>query len=321
MIGSTALILGALVTSVAGHIFLETPCVRGSTIASCKYPNPDPNYLSAPIGSGGVKAFPLCHYTEAYASPVAIYKAGGSASVKFSSTGAAHNGGHCQFSLSYDKGKTFTAIHTIMNSCPTLGGSLSVPIPSNAPSAAMAIFAWTWVNKSGNREFYMNCADVKIEGKAGGSLSGPKIVIANYPGGVTIGEFLSGTNDGSEYYPGGSSSGSKTPTISAPEETEEAPAKPTTTKPGKGTKNPATPADDKDKDTTATTPEEPTTSTKPSTTSGESAGPACKSAGKSADIVVKHLGKDVITSCAKGMVCNNTNGVGAFCDIPKKGAA
>ncbi|RKP33995.1 hypothetical protein BJ085DRAFT_2490, partial [Dimargaris cristalligena] len=113
----------------------------------------------------------------------ATYKAGGSASVKFSSTGAAHNGGHCQFSLSYDKGKTFTAIHTIMNSCPTLGGSLSVPIPSNAPSAAMAIFAWTWVNKSGNREFYMNCADVKIEGKAGGSLSGPKIVIANYPGG------------------------------------------------------------------------------------------------------------------------------------------
>ncbi|KAJ1993721.1 hypothetical protein H4R33_000576 [Dimargaris cristalligena] len=246
MIGSTALILGALITSVAGHGFIESPCVRGSTVASCKYPNPDTGYITAPIGAAGEKKFPLCHYTEAYAKPVATFKAGSSVSVKFSSTAAGHNGGHCQFSLSYDNGKTFIAIHTIMGDCDVVGTTMSVPIPSDAPSAAMAIFAWTWVNKSGNREFYMNCADVKIDGKAGGKLSGPKIVIANYPGGVTIGEFLSGTNDGSEYYPGGSGSGSKTSTIGDSEETEPASVKKTTTKSSKGTKNPAIPADDED---------------------------------------------------------------------------
>ncbi|RKP38016.1 hypothetical protein BJ085DRAFT_5764, partial [Dimargaris cristalligena] len=143
----------------------------------------DPDYLSSPIGSGGTEKYPLCHYMEPYAEPVATYKAGGSAEVKFSSLGATHNGGHCQFSLSYDNGVTFIAIHTIMNECPTLGGTLSIPIPSDAPAAEMAIFAWTWVNKTGNREFYMNCADVKIDGKVGGTLSGPEIVIANFPHG------------------------------------------------------------------------------------------------------------------------------------------
>ncbi|KAI0102418.1 lytic polysaccharide monooxygenase [Nemania sp. FL0031] len=82
--------------------------------------------------------------------------------------GAFHNGGSCQLSLSYDKGTTFTVIKSFIGSCPTSsGGTFSFTIPSDAPEGDDVVFAWTWVNKTGNREFYMSCAVVNI--KSGGA--------------------------------------------------------------------------------------------------------------------------------------------------------
>ncbi|KAI6371235.1 hypothetical protein MCOR25_004007 [Pyricularia grisea] len=78
--------------------------------------------------------------------------------------GAAHNGGSCQASLSYDKGKTFKVIQSWIGECPISGGSsFDFTIPSDAPSGD-AVFAWTWNNKVGNPELYMNCAVVTIGG-------------------------------------------------------------------------------------------------------------------------------------------------------------
>lgn len=81
--------------------------------------------------------------------------------------GAAHNGGSCQLSLSYDKGNTFTVIKSFIGNCPTSsGGTFNFGIPSDAPQGDEVVFAWTWVNHTGNREFYMSCAVVSIKGGA-----------------------------------------------------------------------------------------------------------------------------------------------------------
>lgn len=81
--------------------------------------------------------------------------------------GAPHNGGSCQLSLSYDKGTTFTVIKSFHGGCPLSSGQkFDFTIPSDAPEGDDVVFAWTWVNKTGNREYYMSCAVVNI--KAGG---------------------------------------------------------------------------------------------------------------------------------------------------------
>jgi hypothetical protein len=78
--------------------------------------------------------------------------------------GANHNGGSCQASLSYDKGKTWTVIHSYVGNCPLAGeSSFDFAVPSDAPSGE-AVFSWSWFNKVGNREMYQNCASVTIGG-------------------------------------------------------------------------------------------------------------------------------------------------------------
>ncbi|KAI1343899.1 hypothetical protein F5Y15DRAFT_426463 [Xylariaceae sp. FL0016] len=82
--------------------------------------------------------------------------------------GASHNGGSCQLSLSYDKGTKFTVIKSFIGNCPTSGGgTFDFTIPDDAPEGDDVVFAWTWVNNTGNREFYMSCAVVSI--KSGGA--------------------------------------------------------------------------------------------------------------------------------------------------------
>ncbi|KAJ9080311.1 hypothetical protein DSO57_1026380 [Entomophthora muscae] len=94
-----------------------------------------------------------------------------------------HGGGHCQFSLSYNE-KEYVVLKTIIGSCITAAKSYQVKIPPKAPNGP-ATFVWTWVNRHGNREFYMNCADINIVGGVErGALRGKDILIAtiNVPG-------------------------------------------------------------------------------------------------------------------------------------------
>ncbi|KAI1368880.1 hypothetical protein F5Y08DRAFT_294088 [Xylaria arbuscula] len=98
---------------------------------------------------------------------VATYSPGQSTTMSVEG-GAFHNGGSCQLSLSYDKGTSFTVIKSFIGGCPTSsGGTFSFTIPDDAPEGDDVVFAWTWVNKTGNREFYMSCAVVNI--KSGGA--------------------------------------------------------------------------------------------------------------------------------------------------------
>ena len=119
---------------------------------------------TAPLDATGAN-YPCKGYQvdigTASGASVATFNAGGA--YNFTVVGGApHGGGSCQVSLSYDGGKTFTVIQSIVGGCP-LSSNYPFTIPSDAPSGA-AIWAWTWSNTIGNREQYMNCASVTIGG-------------------------------------------------------------------------------------------------------------------------------------------------------------
>ncbi|KAK4127416.1 lytic polysaccharide monooxygenase [Parathielavia appendiculata] len=118
--------------------------------------------------------------------------------------GATHGGGSCQISLTYDNppsaNSAFKVIHSIQGGCPirshagnfnTQDATVTPPdeyeftIPDDIPTGN-ATLAWTWLNKVGNREFYMNCAPVDITGSEGSEsalAALPDMFIANIPQG------------------------------------------------------------------------------------------------------------------------------------------
>lgn len=95
--------------------------------------------------------------------------------------GASHNGGSCQASISTDSGKTFKVIHSYIGNCP-LVSDFPFTVPGDTPTGE-AVFAWTWFNKVGNREMYMNCASVTITAGSGTTAvafsARPDIFVAN----------------------------------------------------------------------------------------------------------------------------------------------
>ncbi|KAJ9069640.1 hypothetical protein DSO57_1016451 [Entomophthora muscae] len=130
--------------------------------------------MTSPLG--GRFKFPCRGFAE---GPVKDkYTAGQEIDVKIAG-GATHGGGHCQFALSFN-GKVFVTIHTVFGKCPQPERNFSVKIPKNFPSGK-AVFAWVWNNRAGNRELYMNCADIEISGGSGTSYTSPELLIANFP--------------------------------------------------------------------------------------------------------------------------------------------
>ncbi|KAJ9649379.1 hypothetical protein H2199_000154 [Coniosporium tulheliwenetii] len=124
-----------------------------------------------------------------YDSPLrttATYQAGGTYQMSLSGS-ASHLGGSCQLALSYDNGATFKVIKSMIGGCPKQQ-TYDFTVPESVP-AGMALFAWTWFNYEGNREFYMNCAAVQIvnnNAQFGSSLEGintlPNLWRANIAG-------------------------------------------------------------------------------------------------------------------------------------------
>ncbi|ORX66634.1 hypothetical protein DL89DRAFT_65749 [Linderina pennispora] len=277
----------ALTVAALGHMQINYPCPRYSPHCATTPALPagesvDYN-LANPIGSNGTVLAPLCHYTTPWPTNVATWTAGQTVTVQFYPSGATHTGGHCEFSISYDGGKTFVVLHQELQYCfytapPSAGGvntvrSYTFTLPSNLPGSDHALFAWSWVNASGNREFYNDCADITIVGAAG-SYTGKQMTIANYgPGYPAIPEFLGNYNTGLEYYtsnttsvtvtgPGSTGGGSGTTTTSAVATTTTSAAPSTTTT--------IAPTSSAPKTTTATSapPTTTTTSAAPTTTSG-----------------------------------------------------
>ncbi|KAG0332528.1 hypothetical protein BG000_009944 [Podila horticola] len=234
------------------HVGLKTPCARGQPAAGCPAPPPGSSFdydINSPIGTHDSISKPICKNTVPYTTRK-VYRAGETINTDYS-VGASHGGGHCQWALSYDEGKTWVVIKTMIRDClkgVTGGQAYTVPvqIPANAPSGKVT-FQWIWNNAIGNREMYSNCADIEIQGVNGGSISGVEPLYANYgPSSVYIPEFPGADMpDNHEAF-----AKRKAITIRAPGSAPD--PKPTTTKPS--TQPTTKPTTTKPKPTKTTTP-------------------------------------------------------------------
>jgi hypothetical protein len=184
------------------HMEMEYPAPRRSKFSSYYTSIYDVDYsMTAPLSNTDSSQFPCKGYAK---GPSTLTLTAGSPLTVELYGSAIHGGGHCQFAMSYDGGNTWVVLSTVVRQCMLQGLNFSVPIPASAPNGA-AVFAWTWINAIGNREYYMNCADVTVQGGATpGSITGPKLFVANLAyiaGAPTIPEFPdpTSTNDGRNY--------------------------------------------------------------------------------------------------------------------------
>ncbi|QPH05754.1 hypothetical protein C2857_003742 [Epichloe festucae Fl1] len=112
--------------------------------------------------------------------PVAQWTPGHSYSMTIRGN-TAHNGGSCQASLSFDSGNSWKVLHSYIGNCPAMGDSkFEFTLPGDTPSGQM-LFAWTWFNEVGNREMYMNCAVIDIQGGGGRKKRGAASLMTSRP--------------------------------------------------------------------------------------------------------------------------------------------
>ena len=185
------------VVNVYAHIFMQSPPSRRNKYSEYYTNNRLVDYnIMAPLNIPGYsfpcKGFPKGPATaDFYSKNIAVTLEGS----------AVHGGGHCQFGISYDD-TNFVVLKTVIRTCLIDGMSYNVPLPSNMPSGKVTFF-WTWVNAIGNREYYMECADVNIQNGqnySNGPIVGKELVVLNLPGYPIIPEFpYIGMYDGREH--------------------------------------------------------------------------------------------------------------------------
>ncbi|PLN86708.1 hypothetical protein BDW42DRAFT_56201 [Aspergillus taichungensis] len=151
--------LGLLASSVSGHIQMSKPYPLRSPLNKDSSGQKDYSYTN-PLSTDG-SDYPCKGYAEDEFNSVANYSPGKEYDLELQGS-ATHNGGSCQIGLSYDKGKTFRVIHSMLGECPQ-AKKYKFKIPEDAKSGE-ALLSWSWFNKVGNREMYMNCAQVTIGG-------------------------------------------------------------------------------------------------------------------------------------------------------------
>ncbi|KKY23698.1 putative dna-directed rna polymerase [Phaeomoniella chlamydospora] len=166
MAGLLAAVSSVLFTSVHGHMIMKTPV-----------PYSTDSLNNSPLSADG-SDFPCKLRSNAF-DVVTENKMAIGESQTLSFTGSAvHGGGSCQLSLTKDREPTadssFEVIHSIEGGCPSnVSGNLDAdPNGSGAATFEFSIpdgiatgeytLAWTWFNKVGNREMYMNCAPVTV---------------------------------------------------------------------------------------------------------------------------------------------------------------
>ena len=161
--------LASIVGLAAAHMEIKQPAPFRSKFNEF---TTDIDYsMTSPLEASGSN-FPCKGYHDLFGTPqgqsVVTYTPGETYQVVVTG-GTIHNGGSCQVSLSFDRGNSWTVIHSYIGNCPSATGDTSYDfvIPSDTPQGE-AIFAWSWFNNLGNREMYMNCASVTI-GPGGGS--------------------------------------------------------------------------------------------------------------------------------------------------------
>jgi hypothetical protein len=176
---STAL---ALISSASAHIEMKFPApIKSSFNPNYDYTNIDYS-MKNPLG-----VYPCKGYLDEPEQAVETFEAGKNYTLELEGS-TFHDGGSCQLALSYDKGKSFTVIKSIIGGCP-IKLNYGFEIPQSAPEGT-ALFAWSWINKIGAREYYQNCAwvDIKNNNPNATELEGPPLFVADVPGYCTVPE-------------------------------------------------------------------------------------------------------------------------------------
>ncbi|KAF9969538.1 hypothetical protein BGZ73_008090 [Actinomortierella ambigua] len=205
----------AIASSIAmvadAHASFRYPCPRRAAFSGCPQPKTDNDwnlvdydYLS-PVGSSGGIDDPIPKHPASFPGTRPVFNAGQTVNTTYE-IDAPHRGGSCQWTLSYDNGKTQVVIQDWFRNClrDAKRGqryTIAVKIPASAPSGP-AVLTWLWNNNEGNRELYASSADVVINGSNGGSISGVAPVYCNYgPGSCFIAEeAVSGGNWGEQHF-------------------------------------------------------------------------------------------------------------------------
>lgn len=173
--------LWGLATLSSAHMIMSTPKpFQGVQQAPL---NPDGSNFPCQMDTGG------------------SYQSQGSTTMAKGSPQELSSGGSCQVSITYDiaptKNSVWKVIHSIQGGCPAknqegnMGDSATAvdpftyqyQIPDDIPTGNATI-AWTWLNRIGNREYYMNCGPIVITGSSGAKSSYdalPDMVVANIP--------------------------------------------------------------------------------------------------------------------------------------------
>ncbi|PTB69317.1 lytic polysaccharide monooxygenase [Trichoderma citrinoviride] len=166
----------ALATAASAHVKMSNPVPYGaSTLDNSPL---DATGLNFPckVGSG----FPATYNLEGASN---VYAQGSTQQLAFIGS-AVHGGGSCQVSVTTDaqpdKNSVWKVIKSIEGGCPAqdqvgnMGDDAAAidpykynfTIPKELEAGNYTL-AWTWFNKVGNREMYMNCAPLTVTGSGG----------------------------------------------------------------------------------------------------------------------------------------------------------
>ncbi|KAG0267956.1 hypothetical protein DFQ27_007827 [Actinomortierella ambigua] len=210
-----SLLVVAVASSIAlvteAHVSFRFPCPRRASYNECPQPKSDSDWnlvdydSISPVGSFNGINDPIPKHPASFPGNRPVFTAGLNVNTTYE-VDAPHNGGTCQWTLSYDNGKTQVVIQDWFRNClrDAKHGrryTVSVKIPANAPSGP-ALLTWLWNNNEGSREMYASSADVVIQGSNGGSISGVAPAFCNYgPGSCFIAEeVVAGGNWGEVYF-------------------------------------------------------------------------------------------------------------------------
>jgi hypothetical protein len=158
-------VIVAFVSGGIAHMILDRPKPFGTLTLN-----------NSPLDENGAD-FPCKQRNGVYdVTEMNYWKVGEQQSVSFNGS-AVHGGGSCQFSVTADREPTessrWKVIHSIVGGCPaSAAGNLEAGqqadtfdflVPADMPSGKYT-FAWTWFNRRGRREMYMNCAPISVSG-------------------------------------------------------------------------------------------------------------------------------------------------------------
>jgi hypothetical protein len=171
---SKVIAISALAACASAHMIMDYPKPFGRSTLT-----------SSPLAPAD---FPCKQRNGVYAiDTMNQWDAGQTKTVSFNGT-AVHGGGSCQFSITTDAEPTVNSqwkvIQSNIGNCPSDApanldenpklepnltpdnSTFPVTMPKNIPDGRYT-FAWTWINKVGQREFYMNCAPVQVGSSSG----------------------------------------------------------------------------------------------------------------------------------------------------------